>query len=372
MRNRVLFLLITLIFRSALGLVLVGKYTPGEIIRVTGYPNNLYQDITNCIIKIDRFIFSSKNICAKYHDTEIRVTGTITWVLIDRIKGNIHLRDATLEEISTTPVLTEDSAGISDLIDNLRDFLVSIYQRFIPEPEAGLLSGIVLGYKKDIGLEFYKQIVNSGTIHIAVASGYNILLVGGAVMSFSFWFCKRGKAIWVSIFAMIFYAVLAGGDPPVVRAVWMAGLLYIGQVLGRGALSALILTLTAWLMLMIDPGLIISASFQLSVAASYGLMVLEPRISGFVGRYIGEKALGVVSSVGILTTFSTMIMTLPILWWHFGRMSLIGILSNSLILPFVPVVMILGTGMILLPWVFSVPAYVFAHWIVVMIRFFGN
>ena len=250
--------------------------------------------------------------------------------------------------------------------------LVSRYKKFLPEPEAGLVAGVVLGYKKDIGQDFYDQMIRSGAVHIAVASGYNILLVGGLVLSVCFWFWRRSKAVIAALMAMIFYALLAGGEAPVVRAVWMAGFMYLGQVMGRGSLSYWSLMLTAWVMLMIEPALIASASFQLSVAASFGLMVIEPWMSRRAEKVVGEKLIGFLGSSGVMTTLSTMMVTLPIIWWHFGRMSLIGIVSNILILPMVPPLMILGAGMLVAPVVFSVPVYALAHWIVLVINFFGS
>ena len=367
-----LLLVFLLLVRYALGLFSIRNFIPGKLIRVTGNPINIHQDITKCIFKIDRFIVTLETNCARISNTEIRVIGTIGKDVINGINGNLVLQDAKLEVNASKSNFLIPISDEEGSLNNFREFLVLIFKKFVPEPEAGLLAGIVLGYKKDIGQEFYRQMITSGSIHIAVASGYNILLVGGLILSFSFWFCKRRVAVLIAIISMIFYSLLAGGDPPVVRAVWMAAFLYIGKALGRGNLTVWILTLTAWLMLMIEPSLISSASFQLSLAASYGLMMVEPWLSGILIKKIDARAVGVISKSGFLTTISTMIMTMPILWWHFGRMSLIGILSNSLILPFVPIVMLLGSGIIILPWVFAIPAYVFSHWIVMVIRFFGN
>ncbi len=52
-------------------------------------------------------------------------------------------------------------------------------------------------------------------------------------------------------------------------------------------------------------------------------------------------------------------------------MSLIGILSNILILPLVPILMITGAAMQVLPGVFSYPTYAVARWMIEVIRFFG-
>jgi competence protein ComEC len=253
----------------------------------------------------------------------------------------------------------------------VREKIVNVYRVSLPEPESSLVAGIVLGYKKDIGREFYDQMVKSGTIHIAVASGYNIMLVGGTVLSLCFWVTRRRRASLVAILAMLFYAAEAGGEPPVVRAVIMAGVVFLAAVVGRKALSWWVLLVTGWVMVVIEPLLLVSVSFQLSMAASVGLMVVEP-VTKKLLRNGHEKLADILGGSGILTSFSTMAMTAPIIWWNFGRMSWIGVVSNILILPFVPILMIVGAGMQVLPQIFSWPSYVVAHWMVVVIRFFGS
>ncbi|HCQ31757.1 TPA: hypothetical protein DIU27_05290 [Candidatus Collierbacteria bacterium] len=371
MKNRFLLLIFLLSFRCVLGWVTTLSFSTQDRIRVTGYPDTLYQDTTMCIIRIDRFLFSSEEICAKYIDTEIRVIGTVGKPLIDSFGGNLWLNSAKIEKLDRTQELKSPKTQDSGLVTNFRESLVSVYKKYMPEPEAGLVSGIVLGYKKDMGQKLYQQMIKSGAVHISVASGYNILLVGGMVLSLSFWLVRRAVAIWIALGAMVFYALLAGGDPPVVRAVYMAGLMYLGQSLGRGTKSGWVLTLTAWVMLMIDPVLLSSASFQLSVAASYGLMVVEPWLSKKLVAVVGDGLINFAGSIGLTTTVSTMLLTMPIIWWHFGRMSLVSIVSNILILPFVPPMMMFGAGMLLFPGIFSLPVYALSHWIVLMIRFFG-
>jgi competence protein ComEC len=256
-------------------------------------------------------------------------------------------------------------------VESVREKIVGIYRRFLPEPESGLVAGIVLGYKKDIGQEMYNLMVKSGTIHIAVASGYNIMLVGGTVLSICFWILRRKWATIVAIVAMLGYAIEAGGEPPVIRAVIMAGVVFLAALVGRKAISWWILLVTGWLMVLAEPLLLENVSFQLSMAASVGLMIVEPWISKILSAG-HEKLVEVLGGSGILTSFSTMVATAPIIWWNFGRMSLIGVLSNILILPLVPVLMIIGAAMQLLPPVFSYPTYIVAHWMVEVIQFFGS
>ena len=372
MRKRFFGLVCLLILRCILGWASTCSYPLNQRIKVTGNIVNLYHKDSDCIIVLGNFLINSGNICAAKVGERIEVFGSLERQVIDSFSGRLWLVSKQIDRLDKGLKNENLKTQNRSWVNYFREDLVSVYRKFMPEPEAGLVAGIVLGYKNDIGQNFYQQMIRSGTVHIAVASGYNILLVGGVILSTSFWFMKRSKAIWLALLGMIFYAALAGGEPPVIRAVWMAGLLYLGQALGRNILSWWVLCLTAWVMLMIEPALIASVSFQLSIAASFGLLVVEPKMRKMLDK-TGFGAVGeLAGKIGLSTTVATMFVTLPIIWWHFGRMSLIAIFSNSLILPLVPLLMILGVGMIVSPVIFSWPTYAVAHWLVLIIQFFGS
>lgn len=148
-------------------------------------------------------------------------------------------------------------------------------------------------------------------------------------------------------------------------------MIFLAAIIGRKAISWWILLVAGWLMLLVEPLLLMNVSFQLSMAASFGLMVVEPFVSKVLSSG-NERLEEILGGSGVLTSLSTMIMTAPIIWWNFGRMSWISILSNILILPLVPILMIFGAGMQILPGLFSYPTYVVAHWMVEVIHFFGS
>ncbi len=372
MKTRVLILILAFIFRCVLGWLTTLGFKDGEKIRVTGDINNIYHKDSKCVIKISRFLILSENICAFSDHSRVRVIGNIDRQVIDSFNGNLWLSDAKIDVLEEVEDAERAKTVKYSWLENFRSYLVSRFKNFVPEPEAGLVSGVVLGYKKDIGQDFYEEMIKSGTIHIAVASGYNILLVGGSVLSVSFYFLRRKWATVVAISVMVFYATLSGGEAPVMRALWMAGLLFLGKVIGRSSQTAWILILTVWVMLIIDPTMVGSVSFQLSVMASVGLMMVEPRLTKYMQIKAGSGFSNFLGGLGITTTLSTMLTTMPVLWWHFDRVSLIGILSNTLILPLIPIMMIFGAGMLLLPSMFFLPVYALAHWVVLVIRFFGS
>lgn len=105
------------------------------------------------------------------------------------------------------------------------------------------------------------------------------------------------------------------------------------------------------------------------MAATGGLVFLEPKI-----RHVFSSKYAVVSMLArteLAPTLSAQIMTAPIIWWHFGRLSLVSPLVNLLVLPFVPPLMLLGSIQLVLGWVVAPFSYALLHLIVVIINFFG-
>lgn len=371
MERRVFLLILILIFRFILGFLESASYPQNSRIMVTGNIYNIYHNNSKCIITVGRFFVDSRSNCTFSRNDRIQIIGRVNSRVIDRFLGRLWLDSAELVVLTNNANKPSQSKSISSVLSAIRENSVNVYRRYLSVPESGLVAGIVLGYKNDIGQNFYELMVRSGTVHIAVASGYNIMLVGGTVLSICFWIMKRKWASLVAILIMVFYALIAGGEPPVIRAVIMAGAVFGAVLVGRRAISWWILSITGWAMVLIEPWLLVNVSFQLSMAASIGLMIVEPWLRKTLVEW-NEQFSEILIGTGIQTTFATMLMTLPIIWLHFGRMSWIGILSNILILPLVPILMITGALMQVFPDVFYWPTYVVAHWMVRVIGFFGD
>lgn len=364
-------MIVVLAIRFSLGWVESLKFKQYSRVRVTGNIDNIYQNNTECIMVVGRFWINYRNDCSFSRLAKVQVVGRVNGGVIDRFLGRLWLDSAELAVLDDGWSVNKTEPVTNRFLGAIRENIVVKYTRYLSEPESGLVAGIVLGYKKDIGQKMYDLMVRSGTIHIAVASGYNIMLVGGTVLSVCFWVFKRKWASMLAIMLMLFYAMEAGGEPPVIRAVIMAAVVFGAAIVGRRVISWWILLVTGWLMVLVEPLLLINVSFQLSMAASVGLMVVEPWISKILSKS-HERLTEILGGSGVLTSVSTMVMTAPIIWWHFGRMSLLGVVSNILILPLVPLLMIFGAAMQVLPWVFSYPTYIIAHWMVEVIYFFGR
>lgn len=229
-------------------------------------------------------------------------------------------------------------------INTLRQKLILLFSKTLPSPSSSLLLGIIFGIKEEMPKDFADNLKTSGVFHVIAASGMNVTLIAGFISSLFALFLKRQIAIGLSILGIMFYAVLAGLEPSIIRASIMGILVFSAQIMGRQTLVLNGLLLAGFTMLFIDPTLISDIGFQLSFAATLGL-VLIPKI----------RAIGRVGVIGndINSTIAAQIATLPILLANFGTYSLYSILVNGLVLWAVPILMAVGGIGVLASWVFQ-------------------
>lgn len=331
-----------------------------------------YQKGNKCISEIDWFVATTDGKCRFFIGKKVMVFGTTKWNLITALRGKMDLVSATIYLIDESNQKKFDVGFVEKSLSVFADYCTDLYSKFLPHNESALLSGIVFGKKTDIGYGFYSQMVKSGTVHIAVASGFNLMLLGGFILYPLFYLWGRKWATFVAICFLFLYAVITGFDPPMIRAWLMISLLFVGLACGRKQEGWWTLLVSIWIILVWDTTMLWNVSFQLSVMASIGLIVVAPLVIKFASDMGYEKEVRFLERVGFLSTAAAMALTTPVIWYHFGRVSFLGLFSNLLVLPLVPPVMVLGLLMIVLPSVFYLPAYALLHTLVVLIEFFGT
>ncbi|MBU0619343.1 ComEC/Rec2 family competence protein [Patescibacteria group bacterium] len=207
------------------------------------------------------------------------------------------------------------------------------------------------------------------TLHIIVASGYNISVIAGVVLMVLAGLLNRKIAIILSGFVILLYVLLVGAEPAIVRAGIMAGVALIAGFLGREADGLRVLVFTAGLMLLSQPVLLWDIGFQLSFLATLGLILLVPRLD-FLDHLI--KPVGLVKD--IKETTAAQLMVFPVLLFNFQSFSWLGFLVNPLVLWLVPLIMALGLVQITLGWFWPLAKivaglnYVVLHSMVVIIK----
>ncbi len=254
--------------------------------------------------------------------------------------------------------------SLLQFVYGIRERSERLLNRLLPEPYAALASGMLLGIEAGIPDELYEKFHLTGTSHVIVISGSNVALVTGVLMALGMWlFGKRG-AIWPTLCGLALYTLLVGGDAAVMRAALMGALFVVATVLGRQSTALVSLAGAGWLMTLWNPLMLWDVGFQLSGAATLGLILVGPALRdsytsfwnrmgqwlrrwrpstvGPMSDFLRPNSAGDLLRDGLLMTVAASITTFPLIVFYFGRLSLISLLSNLLIVPVQPGILIFG------------------------------
>ena len=263
--------------------------------------------------------------------------------------------------------------------------LENVYELY-PDPEASLLAGILLGVDTGLPYDLQQAFKNTGTSHIIAISGFNITIIAALFISlFGKLFGKKTGSV-VAVLGIAAYTLLVGAEAAVVRAAIMGGVALLAKQLGRHQNGVTSLLAVAVGMALLNPMVLWDVGFQLSFAATAGLILYaDPLASWFVrlsSRFTSEyRAKQIAGPVGeyFLFTLAAQFATIPIMAYHFGRISLISFIVNPFILPVQPAVMILGglaliVSLLLMPLgkILAIFALPFTTYTIRMVEFFDR
>ena len=224
-----------------------------------------------------------------------------------------------------------------DVALHVRDWFGEAVRRVIPEPQASLGLGYLVGQRRGLPSELEQALQIAGLTHIIVASGYNLtILVRFARRAFER-VSKYLSALSASLMILSFIAV-TGISPSMSRAGLVAGLSLLAWYYGRAFHPFILISFAAAITLMVNPSYAWGdLGWLLSFAAFGGVMILAPLLQVY---FFGEKKPGTLRQI-LGETISAQIATMPILIVAFGSISNVALLANLLILPLVPLAMIL-------------------------------
>jgi competence protein ComEC len=291
----------------------------------------------------------------KYHyGDRLKISGPLeTPPEFDEFSYREYLERKCIYSLLYHPHITRIGSGEGSpfwsSIYTIKDRARNLIARLVPEPEASLLQGILLGIESGIPPELYEDYNTTGTSHIIVISGANITILAAFFsLTLGRLFGKR-RAYWFTIAGITVYVLLVGADAAVVRAGVMGGLLVTAVYLGRRATAHVSLLASAMVLTAINPLALWDAGFQLSFAATLGIILFAPDIEQLFEMGLGwlvpqQRAHQIVRVLNdvLIVTLAAMLLTVPLVVYHFGRLSVVSPLANLLILPAQPAIMTLG------------------------------
>jgi len=245
------------------------------------------------------------------------------------IAGTIRAR--TLE-------IREPPPGAS--VNTFRRMAGEALSRALPEPEAGLAAGILVGLRELVDRDLAAAFTTAGASHVVAISGWNIALVGGIVAASARNLRRRQRSLLIAA-AVVAYTIAAGASPSVVRAAAMASVALLARESGRPGRAASALGGACAVLLVADPGLVRDAGFQLSVVATAGLLAWAAPVTRVLERASGGRLPAWITE-GLGVSLAAQAATLPIVLGSFGRLSLVAPAVNLIVVPLVPVAMAAG------------------------------
>ncbi len=259
---------------------------------------------------------------------------------------------------ATISVFGYSNISVSDLRDGniffeylifpTKNFVVKTIRTVMDGDEANFLIGLLLGDRTDLSQEIKSAFMNTGTIHVLAVSGSHVVLVAEIIfIVVGLLRFPRKTKILIAIAVLIYYMFLTGATPSVVRATLMIIIFYLGKLFQERTDIYNVMGVSAIIILLIEPKQLFDVGFQLSFSAVFSIVYFYPKLNTLIPK-IPEpleefkimKWLWQLFAVSL----AAQIGTLPFTAYYFGKVSIISLFANLIVVPMVGLIVTVGLG----------------------------
>jgi competence protein ComEC len=255
-------------------------------------------------------------------------------------------------------------------VNKLRRHFAARVQSVLPEPLGSFGLGLLIGQRNTLPDSLNEQLTAVGLTHLVAVSGYNLTII----MHFVQRLLKKRSKYQAALFAAALiglFVMIVGTSASIIRAALVSGLSILAWYYGRTFKPLVLILLVAGLTAGWFPPYIWSdVGWYLSFLAFCGVLVLSPLL---LQRFWRQPPKSVTQM--LIETVAAQVLTLPLIMYVFGRLSLIALLANLLIVPLVPLAMsvsfgagLMGMGLPFMAGWFAWPATILMTYIVDLIR----
>lgn len=235
---------------------------------------------------------------------------------------------------------------------SVREQCINQLSRHIKNKDAlGVSLALLLGYKEDLNPQTLQSFSQTGTLHVLAVSGLHagiIFMILNFLSSFLLRYknTKKLQSILV-IVGIWYYAYITGLSPSVCRASLMFTLMALVKLSNRKTNSFNVVFMSAFILILFNPYIILDVGFQLSYAAVLGIIYFQPKLQAlYVPRTKLDNYIW-----GLLTvSFAAQIFTFPLGMYYFHQFPLYFLLSNLVVIPIMLIVLILLISLLALSY----------------------
>jgi len=280
------------------------------------------------------------------------------------VRGSLNLEHIKLAETGRGGWL------MSKVVIPARQYIRGLADKFLQGDEAALLLGLALGERSNLSARVQEAFSNTGTTHVLAVSGLHVVLV--AFILFLILRLFRVPRRWAALgtcAGLVFYTLLTGSPPSIVRATIMAVAVLLGGLFERQGNGLNMLGLAGLLILFFWPQSLFDVGFQLSFAATAGILAVTRPIQNQLFRITENEVLREWLLLPLAVSLAAQIFTAPFLAYHFHKIPTISLLANLVVVPTTNLLLALGLLMAMLyplgnwvVWPLAASAYA-ASWI---------
>ena len=311
--------------------------------------------------KIREFRYGSIVLCDGFLNTPISSRNPGEFSYRDYLELNNVFATIHVLGYSEVRIISEGEPNpfFEDVIFPSKHFIHRVINEAMSGDEANFMLGLLLGDRTDLSADIKSAFVNTGTIHVLIVAGMRVALI--AVIMYTLFglirLPEREKSV-AAIAGILYYMELTGAAPPVVRASLMAISVLLAKLFQERTNVYNSLGVSATIILAYDPMQLFDAGFQLSYSAVFAIAYFYPKLTELIKRI--PESLEEVKAVDyvlklLAVSLAAQLGAIPFTAYFFGKVSLISLAANLVVVPIVEVIVIIGFV--------SVLAGIFSMWV---------
>ena len=214
---------------------------------------------------------------------------------------------------------------------------------------AAFLTAMIAGLRTNLPPQLYTAFSRTGTVHIISISGMHVQIVYFLLGGLIFLIRKtknRGLILFRKLFLTVLiwiYAMISGFSPAVCRCALAITLIIFTENMDRKVAGPLMLSLSAFLMLLYQPWLLADMGFQLSYMAVAGLHLFQSTIRQLI--YFNHRLLREIWNL-CATSIAAQLLTFPLCLYYFHQFPVYFLLANLLIIPLTGLILYIGLALV--------------------------
>lgn len=234
-------------------------------------------------------------------------------------------------------VLKTSTEGYSFVtkLQRVRELFLQSIALYVSEPSSSLASGMLFGVTS-MSEELIQTFRTTGISHIIVLSGFNIAILISFVL-FVFGFLPLFIRIFCACVFVVLFVFMVGGEASIMRATIMSFIALVALLFGRAYVARQALLVSLIVIIIYEPIHVLhDVSLHLSFLATAGIVYMSDGV-----KMMLQKVRSKTYQEIIATTLCAYLVTLPYVMYTFGTVSVYALLTNFVVLPLVPLVMLL-------------------------------